>query len=74
MDLPTKRIPADAIFFYQTKGRYGFMSNMFVSPFTVDGRTFLTVEHYFHAQKAMMAKDQVSIFVRPRSATYSRRL
>ena len=35
------------------KGQYAFLSNFYESPFSVDGITYPTVEHYFQAQKTL---------------------
>lgn len=40
-----------AIQFYSTKEKYGEFSNFTRFPFTVDGKEWLTSEHYFQAQK-----------------------
>lgn len=41
----------DTIYFYSTKDSYGFMSNFYRSPITVDGLVYPTTEHYFQAWK-----------------------
>lgn len=39
------------------KGEYAFLSNFYQAPFTLDGKTYPTVEHYFQAQKAIDSID-----------------
>jgi len=38
-----------------------FLSNFFESPFTVDGKTYCTVEHYFQSQKFLDPEIQERI-------------
>lgn len=38
-------------------GDYGFLSNFYASPCTIDGKTYETVEHYFQACKATDLAD-----------------
>ena len=37
--------------FYRPQDEYGFMSNYFEYRFWLDGRDWLSVEHYYQAQK-----------------------
>ncbi|MBX9941745.1 MAG: hypothetical protein K2Y32_20940 [Candidatus Obscuribacterales bacterium] len=37
--------------FYSTKDQYGGFSNFSRHPFELDGKQWLTTEHYFQAQK-----------------------
>lgn len=37
--------------FYRVADPYGWMSNFYASPMTLDGRVWPTVEHYFQARK-----------------------
>jgi len=39
------------------KGEYAFLSNFYHAPFTLDRKTYPTVEHYFQAQKSKDLKD-----------------
>lgn len=39
------------IHFYSTKTAYGFLSNFYKAPFTLDYKSWQTVEHYFQAKK-----------------------
>ncbi len=39
------------------EGKYAFLSNFEASPFTVDGVTFPTVEHWFQAFKTLDPED-----------------
>ena len=41
----------ELILFYGTKGDYGFLSNFYPSPFTLEGNQYPTNEHYFQSQK-----------------------
>ena len=43
--------PAREIRFYSTRDAYGEFSNFHPSPFTLNGKKWPTVEHYFQAQK-----------------------
>lgn len=40
-----------AIYFYSTKAAYGEFSNFSAHPFSLDGKTWPTSEHFFQAQK-----------------------
>lgn len=40
-----------SIKFYSHKGKYGFFSNFYESPVTIDGKEYKTTEHYFQAMK-----------------------
>lgn len=37
--------------FYPIDGPYGFLSNFAICPMIIDGKSWLTVEHYFQAMK-----------------------
>ncbi|KXF80435.1 NADAR family protein [Enterovibrio coralii] len=39
------------IYFYEPDDAYGFLSNFFIAPLTIDDRVWLTSEHYYQAQK-----------------------
>lgn len=47
------RYTGEFILFYDTKSKYGFLSNFYplASPLKVDGELWLTTEHYFQAMK-----------------------
>jgi ribA/ribD-fused uncharacterized protein len=42
-------------------GEFGFLSNFFHCPMTIDGRDYKTVEHYFQSRKAMSEKSAEAI-------------
>lgn len=42
-------------------GEYSFLSNFELSPFTVNGIVFPTMEHYFQAMKAINQEDLLEI-------------
>ncbi|EMD97630.1 hypothetical protein COCC4DRAFT_149060 [Bipolaris maydis ATCC 48331] len=46
-----------AIYFNKDSAEYGFMSNMHIAPFTVEGVEYKSTEHYFQAAKARHFKD-----------------
>jgi len=50
-DAPSRRISEENL----------FLSNFFESPFTVDGKTYRTVEHYFQSQKFLDPEIQERI-------------
>jgi ribA/ribD-fused uncharacterized protein len=41
----------NTILFYDTKGKYGILSNFYALPIEIDGETWPTTENYFQAQK-----------------------
>jgi N-glycosidase YbiA len=45
------------IYFYARANSYFEFSNFYIRPFTLEGRTWLTVEHYFQAMKS---RDEVT--------------
>ena len=45
------KTPANTIWFYREKDRYGFMSNFWPSPINIGGKSWPTTEHYFQAMK-----------------------
>lgn len=47
--------------FYRVGDAYGCFSNFYASPFTMDGRVWPTVEHYFQAQKFLDLEIQERI-------------
>jgi hypothetical protein len=47
--------------FYSHKKEYGWMSNFYESPITIDGNTYPTTEHYFQACKMTDNKDHNTI-------------
>lgn len=46
-------------------GEYSFLSNFELSPFTVNGVVFPTIEHYFQAMKATNQEDLLEIAKAP---------
>ena len=46
------------IFFYAPRGEFGFLSNFWPQPISVDGRVWGTSEHYFQAMKSPDAERQ----------------
>ena len=46
-------------------GEYSFLSNFELSPFTVNGVVFPTMEHYFQAMKATNQEDLLEIAKAP---------
>jgi predicted NAD-dependent protein-ADP-ribosyltransferase YbiA (DUF1768 family) len=61
MGVNTAGDATEPIYFYGRDNNFGFLSQMFVSPFEVDGIAYETTEHYFQATKARKFGD----FVRP---------
>lgn len=51
VDVQCLIMPATQINFYSTKAEYGCFSNFARAPFEAGGKTWLTSEHYFQAQK-----------------------
>lgn len=45
------------------RGSYSFLSNFYTSRFTLEGTTYLTVEHAFQAAKALDLFDQETILL-----------
>ena len=43
--------------FYGKSTKYHAFSNFYISDFTIDGQTYNTIEQFFQAQKAALAKD-----------------
>lgn len=37
--------------FAEAEGEWGFLSNFYIAPITVDGKEYQTTEHYFQSQK-----------------------
>lgn len=54
---------------------YFFMSNFYDSPFTMDGKLWKTVEHYYQAQKSLDENTQESMrnLEKPGDAAYAGR-
>lgn len=46
-----------SIYFYSTRDQYGWMSNFYRSPITVDDATYPTTEHYFQSMKMLYPED-----------------
>ncbi len=49
------------IFWFTRHGKYGFLSNFYRSPITVDGIAYSTVEHYYQSMKTRDATEQEMI-------------
>lgn len=47
--------------FYKVSDEYGCFSNFAAAPFTLDGRVWPTVEHYFQASKFLDSENQEAI-------------
>jgi len=47
------------VYFNKDSAEYGFMSNMYIAPFTVEDVEYKSTEHYFQAAKARHFKDHV---------------
>ena len=63
--------------FYRPQDEYGFMSNYFEYRFWLDGRDWLSVEHYYQAQKfaGSRIEDHIRRLKRPGGAkAYSHKL
>lgn len=43
--------------FYEPNDDFGFLSNFYPSPITIEGRTYPTVEHYYQSRKFVHAPD-----------------
>ncbi len=41
----------DRILFYGPQGKYGYLSNWYLSPICLKGKIWASAEHYYHAQK-----------------------
>lgn len=50
-----------AIYFYSSRAEYGFLSNFWPAPITLDSRVWPTSEHYFQAQKFAGAPDEEAV-------------
>jgi len=55
----------DEILFYIREEPYGWLSNFERTPFVVDGKRYLTNEHYFQSQKGKIPEVQEYIRVAP---------
>ena len=55
----------DVIYFHGTRAEYGFLSNFWPAPITLDGRVWRTSEHYFQGQKFAGAPDEEAIRLTP---------
>ena len=42
----------------QFTGKYAFLSNFYNNPMIIDGKCYLTVEHYFQAMKTLDPKER----------------
>ena len=51
-------IPQDAVFFQHPGEPGGWMSNWFLSPFTLDGTDFSSMEQYIMVRKCMLFGDE----------------
>jgi ribA/ribD-fused uncharacterized protein len=49
------------IYFYRKNEPFGFMSNFYPSPITIDGKHYSTVEHYFQSQKFVGSAHELEI-------------
>lgn len=49
------------IFFWTRHGRYGFLSNFFLSPIELGGKLYLTVEHFYQANKTLVPEERQMI-------------
>lgn len=58
------------IYFYSTRGDYGYFSNFSAHGFELDGEYWPTTEHYFQAQKFPNTPhcDQISQVKTPKEA------
>lgn len=57
-------------FFWTRHGTYGFLSNFFPSPIEVNGKVYLTVEHFYQANKTLIPeeKEMIESLETPREA------
>lgn len=55
------------------RGEYFFLSNMCHSPFVLNGRKVLSVEHGFHACKTLVKKEQEWVLAAPNARQAKRR-
>jgi predicted NAD-dependent protein-ADP-ribosyltransferase YbiA (DUF1768 family) len=51
-------VPQDAVFFRHPGEPGGWMSNWFLSPFTLDGTDFSSMEQYIMVRKCMLFGDE----------------
>lgn len=54
--------------FYRERDEYGYLSNFSPHGFTLDGRYWKTVEHYFQAKKFAGTPDEEAVRVAPTPA------
>ena len=47
------------------EGEYEWLSNFYPAPFTVEGTTYPTLEHYYQSQKTMDPKERAEIIAAP---------
>jgi ribA/ribD-fused uncharacterized protein len=55
----------DAIYFQGMRAEYGFLSNFWPAPITLDGRVWPTSEHYFQGKKFAGTPDEEVICLTP---------
>jgi N-glycosidase YbiA len=48
----------DRIEFYTTKTEHGYMSNFYRAEIKLDGKKWMTTEHYYQAQKSLDPEEQ----------------
>jgi ribA/ribD-fused uncharacterized protein len=68
MQLMSRRV----LLFYSTKDAYGEFSNFAAFPIEIDGRTWLTSEHYFQAQKFVGTEHEELIRTTPSPMTVAK--
>jgi len=51
----------DDIYFYSRRKKYFEFSNFYIAPIKIDGKIYMTVEHYFQSMKALDEKEREKI-------------
>lgn len=51
--------------FWTPKGKYGFLSNFYSAPMTIDGKVYETNEHFFQSQKFVGKPEEDYIIALP---------
>jgi N-glycosidase YbiA len=65
--------PKQVIRFYRSRGEHGYLSNFSRHPFSLQGKVWPTVEHYFQAQK-FKGTDHEEMVRRAKGAMQARKL
>jgi len=58
------------VYFYGRDKDHGYLSQMFMSAFVVDGVTYPSAEHFFQAAKARQFEDEVRSCLPPKTSVF----